>query len=415
MDKPVASIPCVILAGGFGTRLQSVVNHVVKPMAPMGHKPFLHILMDHLHGQGLQHFVLALGHKAASVTEYFEALQLPYSISYSIEKEPLGTGGALRQAIENLESEIILALNGDTFFDVPIPKFVEDAAQSTTSFFMALKAASNAERYGNVVLKSGVVESLQASELGEHLQNAGVYCFKKSAFLVHTSPGKSALESDIFVNFLRDKQLGGKPYEGFFIDIGVPDDYHRAQGHFGKYFIDKSWTLFLDRDGVINERLIGDYIKTVDEFHFIPGVLEAIAQFSLWFGRIVVVTNQQGISKGLMTERNLDEIHRYMRSEIERQGGRIDAVYFAPQLAAEKSEMRKPRPGMGHQAQADFPDIDFGKSVMIGDSDSDIVFGQTLGMITVKLDNPDASSSIPDQSRLDLASCIHLFENLKMR
>ena len=412
MDKQIAKIPCVILAGGFGTRLQSVVNHVVKPMAPMKHKPFLHVLLDHLHEQGLQHFVLALGHKAASVTDYFEALQLPYAISYSIEKEPLGTGGALRQAVENLESESIIALNGDTFFDLNIQQFIEDAQNSSVGFFMALKTATDENRYGNVLIDSGIIQAFHDPSQTSTLQNAGVYCFQKNIFLKYAPEGKSALESEVFENLIRENQLGGKKYEGFFIDIGVPEDYHRAQKQFGAYFIDKSWTLFLDRDGVINERLLGNYVKSVEEFRFIPGVLDAIAHFSQLFGRIVVVTNQQGINKGLMSERNLNDIHRYMLLEIERHGGRIDAVYFAPQLTQENSDMRKPRPGMGLQAKVDFPDIDFAKSVMIGDSDSDIIFGQTLGMITVKLDNSDESTSNPDHRRDKLAACVDLFENI---
>ncbi|MEO5644696.1 MAG: HAD family hydrolase [Bacteroidia bacterium] len=144
--------------------------------------------------------------------------------------------------------------------------------------------------------------------------------------------------------------------------------------------IDKSWTLFLDRDGVINVRFPGDYVKRVDEFEFIPGAVDAIARFSKVFGRIIVVTNQQGIARGFYTHEDLAAIHAHMQSEVEKAGGKIERVYYAHQAAAENSPMRKPGTGMALQAQKDFPAIDFSKSVMAGDTQSDMEFGKALGM-----------------------------------
>lgn len=156
--------------------------------------------------------------------------------------------------------------------------------------------------------------------------------------------------------------------------------------------IDKSWTLFLDRDGVINKRLMGDYVKTVAEFEFLDKVLPTISQLSKQFGKIFVVTNQQGIGKKLMTHQDLDQIHKHMKSQIEIHGGKIDKVYYAPQLAHENSEMRKPKIGMALQAQDEFKNIDFRKSILVGDSDSDIEFGKNAGMITVFLQTSSRES-----------------------
>jgi histidinol-phosphate phosphatase family protein len=146
-------------------------------------------------------------------------------------------------------------------------------------------------------------------------------------------------------------------------------------------------TLFLDRDGVINRRLIDDYVKVVDEFVFENGALEAVAKLSKCFERIVVVTNQQGVGKKLMSENTLHEIHSYMKSEIEKTGGRIDAVYFCPALRHSKSLYRKPNIGMGLLAKRQFPNIRFKQSVMVGDSISDMKFGKKLGMKTVFISN----------------------------
>ncbi|HMO40563.1 MAG TPA: HAD family hydrolase [Saprospiraceae bacterium] len=152
---------------------------------------------------------------------------------------------------------------------------------------------------------------------------------------------------------------------------------------------DKTWTLFLDRDGVINRRLPDAYVRRWSEFIFEPDVPEAIAILSKFFGRIVVVTNQQGIGKGLMSEADLLYIHRQMVAAIERAGGRIDRVYHCPHLRSDACACRKPQTGMAQQAQADFPDINWTRSVMVGDMPSDIEFGRNAGMQTVFISATD--------------------------
>jgi len=152
-----------------------------------------------------------------------------------------------------------------------------------------------------------------------------------------------------------------------------------------KWEVDKTWTLFLDRDGVINKRNFDGYITQVEDFEFLPGVLEAISALSQVFHRIIVVTNQQGIGKGLMTERNLLEIHTYMNNEVYKAGGKIDKCYFAPNLKGAEDDMRKPGPMMAELAKMEFPEIEFSRCVMVGDTDSDIRFGKNLGMKTVRV------------------------------
>jgi len=147
--------------------------------------------------------------------------------------------------------------------------------------------------------------------------------------------------------------------------------------------ISKDWTLFLDRDGVINQRLVDDYVKTWDEFEFLDGVLDAIKVFAKTFGRIVVVTNQRGIGRGVMKEDTLNEIHQKMTDDIAKAGGKIDRVYFCPDLKDSGSFNRKPQIGMGLKARKDFPEINFKKSIIAGDSKSDLQFGKRLKMKTV--------------------------------
>jgi len=147
--------------------------------------------------------------------------------------------------------------------------------------------------------------------------------------------------------------------------------------------IDSGWTLFLDRDGVINTRILGGYVQKWEQFEFLPGVPEAFKKLSQVFSRIIVVSNQQGIGKGLMTEKELDTLHRKMISEIESQGGRIDRIYHSPHLEEEGSVNRKPNVGMALKARKDFPGLNFKRSVMVGDSISDMIFGKRLNMVNI--------------------------------
>ncbi len=163
--------------------------------------------------------------------------------------------------------------------------------------------------------------------------------------------------------------------------------------------IDKSWALFLDRDGVINRKLPGDYVKNWDEFEFLDGVLEALQRFTGIFGKVFIVTNQQGIGKGIMTETELERLHDQMMDEIRYAGGKIHKIYHSPYREEEKSVFRKPGTGMARKARIDFPEIKFGKSLMVGDSLTDMQFGKNAGMVTVLVD----AGSTPPEEAIELA------------
>lgn len=140
----------------------------------------------------------------------------------------------------------------------------------------------------------------------------------------------------------------------------------------------RSWTLFLDRDGVVNARIMGGYVRAWGEFHFEPGVLEALAVLARWAPRIVLVTNQQGIGKGLMTEADLAELHDRMRHDIAEAGGRLDGIRYCPHLDADGCPCRKPRPGMAQDDLTEHPEMDGALSVMVGDTPGDVEMGRRL-------------------------------------
>jgi histidinol-phosphate phosphatase family protein len=174
--------------------------------------------------------------------------------------------------------------------------------------------------------------------------------------------------------------------------------------------IDKSWTLFLDRDGVINKRLIADYVKTIEDFRFLDDVEISIAKLNGIFNRTLVITNQQGVGKGLMSHEDLDGIHAHMQKSLKRVNANIDRYYYCSMLATDKHNCRKPNPAMGAWAKKDFPEIDFQKSIMVGDSISDMQFGKNLGMITVFISEEKKENNFTDYYTTSLANFTSLVE-----
>lgn len=161
--------------------------------------------------------------------------------------------------------------------------------------------------------------------------------------------------------------------------------------------IDSNWTLLLDRDGVINRQKEGSYIFHPGEFDFLPDVVPAMATLSRLFSTILVITNQRGVGKGLMTESDLHNVHAYMQQQVAQGGGRIDGIYYCTDTEAE-SPCRKPNTGMAQQAIRDFPECDFTRSVMIGNSMSDMHFGRNVGAYTIFI-----TSTHPQVQRADAA------------
>jgi D-glycero-D-manno-heptose 1,7-bisphosphate phosphatase len=158
--------------------------------------------------------------------------------------------------------------------------------------------------------------------------------------------------------------------------------------------ITKDWTLFLDRDGVINHEKHNDYVYNYDEFIFYEGVVTSLKKLADFFKHIIIVTNQRGVSKGFMTEAALMDIHQRMLKDVEAGGGRIDAIYYCTAMESSHPN-RKPNPGMALQAKEDFPEIDFSKSIMVGNNISDMQFGRNAGICTVFLKTTNPQQQLP--------------------
>ncbi|MFL5810571.1 MAG: HAD-IIIA family hydrolase [Flavisolibacter sp.] len=398
----------IILAGGLGTRLREAVPDLPKCMAPVAGRPFLSYVIDHLLMQGVQRFIFSLGYKSETIEGYLQDFYPTLDYTAVIEKEPLGTGGAIMLAIQNATTNHVVVANGDTLFRIKLDEIALVHHSNNSSCSLALKPMQNFDRYGVVETnETGKIVSFKEKKFyTEGLINGGVYLLNKTKFLAHSFPEKFSFEKDYLEKYFVSEDLYGSVQQGYFIDIGIPEDFRKANDELqpGKpdlSQIDKSWTLFLDRDGVINDEKLGEYVLHWGEFIFSKGVLHVFKKLTEKFGRIIIVSNQRGVGKGLMTEAALQSIHLEMQREVEIVGGHIDRIYYCTEKD-EKCFFRKPNPGMAYLAFKDFPAIDPQKTIMVGNKPSDMRFGRLAGMFTVfvRTTNPEQAFPHPD---IDLA------------
>ena len=223
----------VILAGGFGTRLASVVSDVPKQMAPIAGRPFLERLLDRLIDQGIARVVLAVGHKREVIQAHFGSRYRTLEVLYSVEGEPLGTGGALRQAFEEHRLERALALNGDTYCTADLAALSAAHAQAGRDATLTLVPMADAGRYGAVELDgAGRIAAFREKDPAPKpgLINAGIYALERRVFALAAAEKKFSFEQAVLQAHAATAGFAGHiAQDALFIDIGVPDDYHRAQ------------------------------------------------------------------------------------------------------------------------------------------------------------------------------------------
>lgn len=229
---------CIILAGGMGTRLQSVVSDVPKCMAPVAGHPFLYYLLTSLTEAGFNHIILSLGYKHAVIEEWLRTNHFSADISTVAEETPLGTGGAVKLALSKARAENVFVLNGDTFFGVKYPELLNIHKQTHASATLALKKMEKFSRYGVVDIDQASGRILRFNEkhyCESGLINGGIYLINRNE--LDSYPLQFSLEKDFFEPKVTTSILSGYISEGYFIDIGIPNDYAQAQTDFkdGRY------------------------------------------------------------------------------------------------------------------------------------------------------------------------------------
>jgi D,D-heptose 1,7-bisphosphate phosphatase len=340
----------VVLVGGLGTRLGERTRSVPKPLLEVAGRPFLDYILHELSRYPtIQEILLLAGHQAGQVVERYEGRRWRRA-AVSVISEParFGTGGALKNAASRLDSRFLL-LNGDSFFDFNMLDLAAASAGSCGTVRVALKNDHLGDRYGRVLLEGSFIKTfLPAGSQPNGPINSGVYCVDRDVLaLIEGLP--CSLEQVVFPRLAERAQLRAAVYDGFFIDIGVPADFERAQSELPERV--RRPAVFFDRDGVLN--VDKAYVHKADDFEWIPGAREAIKLCNDNGYLSFVVTNQAGVARGFYGTESVEKLHDWMSRDLAEIGAHIDEFQYCPyheegtvEQWQRPSDRRKPAPGM---------------------------------------------------------------------
>ncbi len=393
----------IVLAGGFGTRLRPCVDDLPKPLAPINGRPFLAYLLDYLYVNGVHRAIISTGYMSEKIEEAFGNRYRGMTVEYCREDTPLGTGGAIKKALGMCRGEYAAVINGDTFYDVNLSEMQKIHAASDCPITLAAKKLSNAERSGFLEVENGKLGGFTEKGVsGEGLINGGIYFIDKNA-LDGISDEKFSFEKQVLEKLLMPVRVYES--EAYFIDIGIPEEFARANAESGMLKSRrKRKAVFLDRDGTLNVDT-GHLYRTQD-FEFLPYADKAVARLKEKGYLAIVVTNQAGIAKNLYKPEDVDALHGYIDSLLSEKHAVIaDGYYYCPHHPEAVLEeyrtacpCRKPEAGLILKAVSDFAeigiDIDLENSILAGNRRSDLLAGINAAIKNIVLigsDEPDAA------------------------
>lgn len=396
------AIQALILAGGFGTRLSKVVQDVPKPMAPVQGRPFLEYLIQHLVQHGVTDICLLTGYKAHVITEHFgDGSRFGAKIRYSHEDTPLGTGGAVKKALEGSDERQVLILNGDSFFDLNLTDFIRIAAGRDA---LALTYTEDVRRYGAVQI-SDDYQLQQFKEKDEQLTdgliNAGVYLLS-SDYFDRIEARSFSLETEILYRLT--EHLIGLPMAGFFIDIGVPDSFYHAGEMLAQRIQDQGRPcLFLDRDGTLID--YEPYLYKPSDVRLRQALIPLLDEARARQWLIGLVSNQAGVARGTFSVDDVMRVEERLKALLKKHKHELDFCLYSfyhpnfPESRALSGPLtRKPAPGNLLKVSQIYK-IKMSESFMIGDNTTDLILLPELNCKLIE--------STLEVNRGDLATPIH--------
>lgn len=431
----------VIMAGGKGTRIQSIAADIPKPMIPIDGIPVLEREIISLRDQGFKDIIITVSHLGSIIMDYFgDGSKIGVNIEYYNEGTPLGNAGALFKLKDQL-TEPFLLLNGDAIFDIDFKRFV--SFHYSCGGKVTLFTHPNNHPYDSGLIiadKEGMVEAWLAKE-DERPQyyrnrvNAGLHVIDPYILndIDADKVGKVDKKTGKVFKVDLDRQLL-KPLAGtgqmfcydspeYVKDMGTPERFHQVEIDYiegrvqSKNLSNKQKAVFLDRDGTIN--VYKDFLTDIDDFELIPGVADAIKKINVLGYLAIVITNQPVIARGEISLDQLEEIHNKMETELGKEGAYLDGIYFCPHHPHKgydgeivelkiKCDCRKPKPGMILKASKDF-NIDLSQSYMLGDSENDIKAGIAAGCKSILLNGLGSNNINGEYGQLDTLESINLF------
>jgi len=377
-----ANVTAYVLAGGFGTRLRQAVPDRPKALAEILGRPYICHLLDILARAGLRRAVLCTGHLAEQLENALGGSYRGMTLLYSREDEPLGTGGALRLALERHPAETALAINGDSLSDADLGAFLAWFVESGRPAALLLAAVPDAARYGRVELGDGgrIAGFVEKGAPGPGQINAGVYLLRPAVLDVLRPGAAASIERDVFPRLAAAGELGGFATDARFIDIGTPESY-AAAGRFllGERAGQGGAAVFLDRDGtVIAER---NYLSDPAGVELLPGAAEGLRRMRELGLPLVLVSNQSGVGRGYFGADAVHRVHGRLLELLEAEGAGLDAIYVCPHAPKEACACRKPLPGLIERAAREMG-LDPSRGFVVGDKPCDVDLGLVVNATT---------------------------------
>jgi len=365
MERPTQA---VILAGGRGSRLAPLTDTLPKPMIPFHGKPFLEYLVEMLRDQGFKRILLLLGYLPDVIQDYFgDGHRWGVSVEYSVSNIEDDTGRRIKRA-ESLIDPLFLLMYCDNYwpmrFQFMWQRFVTSGVPAQITVYR------NTDRYtrDNVLVDSqGYVLDYDKSRQKADLSGVDIgFAILKRSTLAMLADENVMFEREVYPQLVKKRQLGAYLTDHRYYSVGSHNRLHLTDE-----FLARRPTIFLDRDGVLNKKMPrAEYVGTWNQWEWLPGAREALRIFKEADYRVIVITNQPGIARGVMTPSQLEEIHDKMKAEAIQSDGRIDAVYHCPHDWEEGCECRKPKAGLLYQAQRGF-NLDLTRTYFIGDDERD--------------------------------------------
>lgn len=379
----------VILCGGLGTRLGQLTARTPKAMLEVAGRPFLDMLVAEAARFGARKVLLLAGRFGNQIRDRYNGTQFGMAdVSVMVEPEPLGTGGALRFALPYLADEFLL-MNGDSWIDVDLARFAHTWHRvPKAQVQLLLQHVDDATRFGTVEESDETVIAFREKELARCNApgwiNAGVYGIRRSVAEGLPTSGAVSLEQDVLPGLVASGAVRAirAPKNSYFIDIGVPQSYAKAQMELET--VRRRPALFVDRDGTLNHDT--GYTHMRDDLRWTDGARAAIDRANRAGAYVFVVTNQAGVAHGLYPESAVAEFHIEMQRSLAEIGAHIDDIAWCPHHPtgavmeyAHACDCRKPAPGLLEGLMRRWP-VDVARSVMIGDRDTDAAAAQAAGL-----------------------------------
>ncbi|HEY1412843.1 MAG TPA: HAD-IIIA family hydrolase [Rhodopila sp.] len=384
----MATVPqCAVLVGGLGTRLGALTATTPKPILPCGGRPFLFWLLREFVRFGVTDILLLTGHLSNEIERAAAEIQaaLPRAARITLSEEPIraGTGGAVFHARNHLQDRFLLC-NGDSLFDCNFATLLADAATDEPPVIgrIMLRHLPDASRYGVVDVEQGRVTAFRERPPPgtSGTINGGIYLFNRS-LVDHLRPACS-LEADVMPALARAGRLRGTLGDGYFRDIGVPEDFARAQTEIPTLLRRKA--LFLDRDGVLN--VDHGYVGSRDRFEWMDGALDALRYATQAGWHVFIVTNQSGVARGHYNVAAVHDLLDWIADQARAAGATIDDARYCPyhpdgviETYRQVHPWRKPMPGMLLDLIQTW-ELDPARAVMIGDQETDMRAAEAAGV-----------------------------------